>query len=153
MEVTDIQEMAEEELRESQEFDNEAYKFAKLLITDDRLADDEELMKKFWIVFDKDVSLSNLTEEDVKSLLLWFDILKIDYLMSKYEDEIDFRKIRNIDALRAKLLVKAKRSTGGLTRDRALFAQQHQIKELVVGSKEAPKGGILGRIASLFGGR
>jgi len=131
-------------------FESETFRFGKLILEDDTRFVPEDMMEKFWITFDKEMALSNFEKDDINWMMLNLDIAKIDLMLNSYESEIDFDKIRNFDLMRMKMLAKIKRSTGNMTRERALFAQQHQIKQLIMNEPDQPKGGILGRI---FGGR
>jgi len=146
--------MEEEEEPRPQGFETEMFRFAKLIISDEDLRDvDPELRKRFWLVFDKELALSNFDKQDLEWLMLAFDCAKIDYMMSKYEDEIDFKKLQHLDMIKLKFIAKLRRSVGGMMRERALFAQQHQIKQVMVSEKDQPSGGILSKIASAFGRR
>ena len=85
--------------------------------------------------------------------MLYFDIAKINYMMGRPEQDLTFDEIRNIDMLKMKILLKLKRSSGGMLRERALFAQQHQIRQFITNEPEQAKGGLLSGLGKMFGGK
>ncbi len=126
-------------------FENETAKFNKFLIENDPTILPKSIKENLWVFTDKELAISNLDKDDIKRGLLWFDIAKIDWMMSQPDYKLDFNTIANIDQARFRALVRMKRSFGGMERERALIATQ--IKEIRTPEKKS--GSFLSRI---FGG-
>ncbi len=153
-ELQELQSMEEKKDRRLLEsFEAEAFKFGKLMIEDNPDNYPEKLRENFWMVFDKELALTNLEKEDITKLMFMFDIAKLDFKMSKAPFELSFEELKNLDMLEMKMFAKIKRSTGGMQRERGLFAQQHQIRQFITNEHEQPKGGFLSKIGSVFSGR
>lgn len=134
-------------------FESESFRFGKLILEDKLEGLPEDIKRKFWIVFDKELSLSNFQPEDIRWFSLYLDILKIDMMESQPEMNMTFDAAMNFDMLKMKTVAKTLRSTGGMIRERGLLAQQHQIKQFITSEGERPQGGIMSKISGFFGGR
>jgi hypothetical protein len=132
-------------------FESESFKFSELLLKDDMDKIPDELQKPFWVFFDKELSLSNLGEQDVQKIIFLLGLVKLDIMMSKPDYDLRFEDMANLDAMTIKAVIKAKRSTGGIERERALFVQQ--VKQFLTNEGSQVKGGFLSKIGSMFGGR
>jgi hypothetical protein len=138
-----LEKLGERLPEETNYFEGEMHKFNKFLIENGNLPSKVE--DNFWAFMDKEMAISNLEKEDIKRGLLWFDIAKIDVMMSQPDYKLDFETIKNIDQARFKSLVRMKRSFGGMERERALLATQ--IKDIRTSETErAKEGNILSRI-------
>lgn len=135
-------------------FESESYRFAKIILKDDDILNNIPLNMPeiFWICFDKELALSNFQPEDVRWFLQQFEMAKIDYMMSRPEEDLTFDEIRQFEMMRMKIIAKLKRSEGGMLRERALFAQQHQIRQFMTNEISQPSGGILSKIGGFLGG-
>lgn len=130
-------------------FEGEQWKFSQ------RLLDNDEITPKFIIenfpaFMDREMALTNMDKDVVKRIMLYYDIAKIDYMMSKPDFKHNFEELRMIDQARVKTLCKALRSTGGPDRERALITTQ--IRELRIPNQARQSGGFLGGITRFFGG-
>lgn len=156
--VEDMQQLLqleEQEQRTSAEtsraFESDSFKFSELVLKDDMTKIPEHLQKGFWVFLDKELSLTNLKEEDIGRILFGFDLVKLDLMMSKPDYKLNFNDMADFDAMRLKALIKAKRSTGDMMRERAMFMQQ--IKQLLTNEQQQVKGGWLSKLGSAFGGK
>lgn len=131
-------------------FETESYRFIKFLLENEKNMP-ENLVALFWPFFDKEMALSNFSDRDVALLM---DDLRISILNLKMSIP-DFKKTYNdiihLDNLKPKFFAKIKRSTGGMNRERALEATQ--IRQFLTNETEQVRGGILSRLAGIFGGR
>lgn len=150
MRVLDRIGQAEERLQpEPDYFESELARFNKFLIQNDEQLLPMNITEKFWAFMDKEVSLSNLSKDDIRYCMLKFSIAKINAMMSMPDYKLTFETIANIDQAELKTFLKAKRSIGGPDRERALIATQ--IKEIRMTEKEQKvRGNIFSR---LFGGK
>lgn len=135
----------------SNQFESESFKFSELLLKDDMDKIPEELRKPFWVFFDKELALSNLSEADVTKITFLLGLVKLDIMMAKPDYDLQFEDMANLDAMTIKAVIKAKRSTGGIERERALFVQQ--VKQFLTNEGNQVKGGFLSKVGSMFGGR
>lgn len=145
----------EQEMQQSGQgqFESENFKFGELLIKDDMTNWTKGVAEKFPIIFDKEMALSNLTEKDIKWFMIQLDIAKIDYMMSRPEMDLDYAEVQNFDMLKMKARAKLMRSTGGMMRERGLFAQQHQIRQFITDNQgNKASGGIIGFMQRAMGG-
>ena len=135
----------------SRAFESDSFKFSELVLKDDMSQIPEHLHKAFWVFLDKELSLTNLKDEDIGRILFGFDLVKLDQMMSKPDYKLNFEDMADFDAMRLKALIKAKRSTGDMMRERAMFMQQ--IKQLLTNEQQQVKGGWLSKLGSAFGGK
>jgi len=109
------------------------------------------LTELFWPFFDKELALSNLMPEDVKTLLLELKIATLNFKMSHPDFEMTYEEVTNLDMLRPKTFMRAMRSTGGTGRERAIEATQ--IRQILTGEHTtAPQGGIMSSIMGAIPG-
>ena len=131
-------------------FEEEAAKFNKFIIENDDSILPPLMKEKFWVFSDREVALSNLDKEDIRRLMLYFDIAKINLMMSKPEFKLDFKTIADIDEMKAKFLIKAKRSFGP---DRERVQLTTQVREIRMPLSQQSRGGLVGGLGRWFGGR
>jgi hypothetical protein len=148
-EILELQELGKKESEalhpEPDYFDQEMMRFHKFLIENDETLMPPEIKDKMWVFMDRELAVSNLDKDDIKRGLIWFDIAKIDWMMSQPDYKLSFETMRNLDQMRFRALVRMKRSFGGMERERALIATQ--IKE--IRTPERKGGGFWSR---MFGG-
>ena len=131
----------------SKVMETEQFKFSQILLENDLKHVPKNIPKSFWAFFDKELSLTNFTPEDIRSNMFMFDIAKLDLMMSqtdfdmKFEDQIDFTN------LKVKAFAKMKRSFGS-DRERVMLASQ--IRQVISTEKGGVSGGFLSK---MFGGR
>ena len=125
----------------------------EFLLEDDpkKISVPEEFRKRFWIVFDKELALSNFDKDDVKRLMFSLDIIKLDVLIGTPDFEVSFEDMMQFDEIEMKAFVKIMRSTGGVNRERSLLTTQ--IKQFLTRSMDQPKGGFLSKFGAMLPGR
>jgi len=133
---------------DSNYFDQQVLQFNKFIIENDRTILPPDIEKYFWVFNDKELALSNFDNNDIKRIMLWFDIAKINYMMGIPDYKLTFDMMRDIDEMWVKTLAKIKRSSGGMERERALLATQ--IKE--IRTPERKQAGFWGGVANIFRG-
>lgn len=124
-------------------FDGEMFKFNRFIIENDKETLPVDFAKNFWAFMDKEMTLSNLDNEDIKKGLLWYDIDKIDFMMGIPDYKFTFEMSQNIDQGRFKALVKMKRSFGP-DRERVMLATS--IKDIRTTDRGARPPGIFDRL-------
>jgi len=133
------------------QFDTESFRFIKFLLDNEKENLPANIMKIFWPFFDKEVPLSNFDNVDVKVMMDELRIAILNLKMSVPDFKKTYNDIINLDGLRPKFYARIKRATGGMQRERAL--ESTQIRQFLTNEMETAKGGILSRIAGIFGGR
>jgi len=133
----------------SKAFDSTEAKFNAFLLENEHVP--LAFAEKFWAFFEKEMALTNLEREDVKGLMTELDIAVLNWKMGHPHFETTQDDIMNLDMLRAKLFIRAMRSTGGISRERAIEATQ--IRQILGGESSAPQGGIMSAIANALPGK
>jgi hypothetical protein len=131
------------------QFDSTDAKFAKFLLENDNVP--KGMLELFWPFFDKEIANTNFEKADVDSILLDLNIAILNFKMSHPDFEMTYEEVTNLDMMRPKAFMRAMRSTGGVSRERAL--QATQIRQLLGGESQAPQGGIMSSLGGLIGGK
>lgn len=131
------------------QFEDSTSKFNSFLLSNDKVP--EGMLALFWPFFDKELALSNLDKEDVKTLLLDLKIAILNRKMSYPDFEMTYEEVTNLDMMQPKTFMRAMRSTGGMGRERAIEATQ--IRQILGGESTAPQGGIISSIAGMLPGK
>jgi hypothetical protein len=129
---------------------SEQFKFSQLLLKDEMVNVKPDISKKWWVFFDKEMSLTGLTIEDRQWIMSNWDIIKIDNLMAKPDFDLRFEDQNDFANMRVKAFIKISRSIGA-DRERVLLTTQ--IKQLMTNENEQIQGGFLSKLGSLFGGK
>lgn len=137
-------------LQEMPKMKSETRELIEILVEDDKakLGVPKDISEKFWVFFDKELALSNLEKADVQQILHISNILRIDSLLEQPDYKINFDDIKHLDMIQLKAFIKAKRSTGGLGRERGLVATQ--IRQIWTPEMQRPSGGIMSKIGGIF---
>lgn len=131
--------------------DSEFYKFSQMLLTDDMKNVPEDLREKFWVFFDKELSLTNLTPDAVKWIMFQFDIAKLDSMIAKPDFELKFEDSGDATNMKVKAFAKIMRSTSP-KRERELLATQ--IRQSIISDESSGvSGGFLSKVGGVFKGR
>ena len=101
---------------------------------------------KFWAAISKDVKLSNLTDDNIKLIMLMFDSAKQRFLMSMPEKDFTFDIYFHMDQLKMILYTRLASARGGFER-RQLSSSTKNINE---GNDQArgSGGGFLKRLGN-----
>ena len=101
---------------------------------------------KFWAAISKDVKLSNLTDDNIKLIMLMFDSAKQRFLMSMPEKDFTFDIYFHMDQLKMILYTRLASARGGFER-RQLSSS---TKNINVGNDQArgSGGGFLKRLGN-----
>jgi len=140
--------------QEPPEIKSDGREFAEFLLEDEqkKIKVPENFMSNFWISFDKEMALTNLTDDDIKKLMLTQKIVRLDTIMEQPDFKLKFHDLKHLDQVEMKTFIKSKRSSGGMGRERALLATQ--IKQFKADAEsDRPRGGMLSKIGSFFKGR
>jgi hypothetical protein len=133
------------------QFESESFRFSKFLLEDDKENVPEKVPEEFWPFFDKELALSNFSDQDAKIMMHELRIATIDLKMEIPDYSKTLNMLKHLDLLRVKSFAKIKRATGGTGRERALFASQ--IRQFLTSEEDKPRGGFLSRVTGIFGGR
>ena len=101
---------------------------------------------KFWAAISKDVKLSNLTDDNIKLIMLMFDSSKQRFLMSIPEKDFTFDIYFHLDQLKMILYTRLASARGGFERRRL----SSSTKNINVGNDQqrGGGGGFLKRISN-----
>jgi len=151
--------IASQEAEQRATFESETNRFSEFLLEDNLRNipktfmgnNDNAFLQDFWIAFDKEMALTNLEPNDVRYIMDHFEIARLNALMRHPDYKLDFNDVSQLNLAKMKIFIKAKRSTGGINRERALIASQ--IRQFLTNEQETPKGGIFGRIGAIFARR
>ena len=104
---------------------------------------------KFWAAVSKDVKLSNMTDENIKLLMLMFESSKQRFLMSIPEKDFTFDIYFHLEQLRMILYTRLTSARGGFER-RQLSSSTKNVTIGNDGSKSSSGGGFLRRLQGGF---
>lgn len=125
-------------------FSLEGYRFSREILDDDSIPD--SVKKALWAFGDKEMTLSNLSEGDIKKLLMKYDDAVTAYLMSMTDYDYSFDLEKDLTQLRPKVELKLRRSKSGFERE-MLATEISRIKEEPI----RKEGGILRRLGGFLG--
>lgn len=132
-------------------FEAENLNFSRFLLEEDIDLLPKGFAENFWVAFDKELALTNLNDIDVQAILERIDLVRLDTIMQTPDFRLNWDAIKHLDQLGIKTFVKAKRSTGGINRERAMLASE--VKQFLTNEIEGVKGGFLSKIAGFVKGR
>ena len=103
-------------------FSRQDYRLIRFLLEETGIP--EEWVHRFWICFSRSIVLTNLTDRDVRILIMQWDDLTRLFRMSmphyKYTYDIEIA----LSQLRQLYISNLKRSTGGAQRERVIIGSQ-----------------------------
>lgn len=124
------------------------YATTKFLEEVDMPAELQQFGTKFWGAISKDVKLSNLTDDNIKLIMLMFDSAKQRFLMAMPEKDFTFDIYFHMDQLKMILFTRLASARGGFER-RQLSSS---TKNINVGQDQARAGASGGFLKRISGG-
>ena len=124
------------------------YATTKFLEEVDMPAELQAFGTKFWGAISKDVKLSNLTDDNIKLIMMMFDSSKQRFLMAMPEKDFTFDIYFHMDQLKMILFTRLASARGGFER-RQLSSS---TKNIIVGNDQARGGAGGGFLKRVTGG-
>ena len=120
-------------------FNSESLEFMKSLIEEDVPEKLKDLKNKFWGFLSKESALTFLKMDDFDWISNRFEIARLYHLMG-------YPKRVEMETLKAKMFIKARRSLDGFERkQQTTQIQEHRIQQTIEGGKPSFLGRIFGK--------
>ena len=123
----------------------DGYATTKFLEEVDMPMELQQFGTKFWGAVSKDIKLSNLTDDNIKLVMLMFESAKQRFLMSMPEKDFTFDIYFHLEQLKMILYTRLASARGGFER-RQLSSSTKNINVGEGGSRAAGGGGIVKRL-------
>lgn len=141
-----MSEMEQDEMLRGQ-FGREDYKLVSYLLENPDIP--ENLRQLFWAFQSRILSLTNLTDKDVRRIMYDWRDAKMTYMMSIPHYKLTHKDSLAISNFESILFATLKRSTGGTQRERFIIGAQ--IQQRIGEPEEIPSGGIVRGMKRFFG--
>jgi len=138
-----IRDMSDQAINQQMDYDSEMYKYFQNLVKTEGIP--AKIKQRFWAFSDKEAVLTNMRVDEIRRVLMDFDINYLMYLMSRDESDFNFEEMLEIEQGKSHLNIRLHRSKDGFERR----MESTQIREMTV-SRQGGKEGVLSSFFGLF---